>query len=415
VTGARQWLLLPALLCWASAAQALPGAPPGGDGDGGQPGEMRQRADDAYAVGRDALASGDALAAMAAFRAALREDPALVAALNGMGVALDRVGRFDLARPYYETALALEPAAADILYNFALSLSLQGLDEAARPLLTKAAGLGESVIRQNALALMARIDARRQRSAMVLAADLPAEAPASAPEAAARLVRVGQGEWMLDEAADAATESPAVLAAVPRWTAADEAALVAAEDALATAAETAQSPAASSAPAAAATKLAAVAAPTDPALSPGPAGSPAPTPPLQRRETALAGPVIADRRLLQLGSTGHLLWWEPRRHANQPWPLPLPRSSTPAPNRFATPFASDDHRLNAFAERMQGHGTDSIGRPRTAPAADRDRATLAALTAALATAPSATAAPSAPAAFASDDILLNAFAARLAG
>jgi hypothetical protein len=49
----------------------------------------------------------------------------------GMAACYDTMARFDLSRRYYESALAVSPADADVLQAFAASLELQGLAGAA--------------------------------------------------------------------------------------------------------------------------------------------------------------------------------------------------------------------------------------------------------------------------------------------
>lgn len=90
---------------------------------------------DAYQHGRSLLAAGDTAGAIAAFRAALLASPQSIDALNGLGVAYDRIGRYDLSRSWYDTALAIDPKAVLVLNNLGYSLYLQGNYAAAIPLL----------------------------------------------------------------------------------------------------------------------------------------------------------------------------------------------------------------------------------------------------------------------------------------
>lgn len=79
------------------------------------------------------FALGNVALALQGFRAAYREDPANVDALNGMAACYDKMGRFDLSRGYYEQALALAPHDRRLYANLATSLDLQGrAEEAAR-------------------------------------------------------------------------------------------------------------------------------------------------------------------------------------------------------------------------------------------------------------------------------------------
>jgi len=79
------------------------------------------------AEARGQLALGNVALALESFRKAWREDPNSTDALLGMGTCYDRMGRFDLSRRNYESALALAPADIELLGAFAASLQLQGL------------------------------------------------------------------------------------------------------------------------------------------------------------------------------------------------------------------------------------------------------------------------------------------------
>lgn len=219
---AGYWALVaPAALGWAGAEAAVaaiplqtPGAIP--VNAGAEPADAAGAADatGAYAKGRSLLAKGDPVKALEWFRIALREDPGSIEALNAMGVALDRVGRFDLARPYYETALALRPEAPDLLHNYGLSLSLQGRDAAAIPILRKAANLADSAVRASSLALLKRIEARHKPLGETMLAASGRTSPSrttedsGTPDGRAVLVRIGKGEVQLasSEAPTAQTE-----------------------------------------------------------------------------------------------------------------------------------------------------------------------------------------------------------------
>ena len=89
--------------------------------------------------GRLALTGNNPAQAISAFHIALAQAPQSVAALNGLAVAYDRLGRSDLARQHFEMALALEPDAADIAYNLGLALGRAGQDRNAIPHLQRAA------------------------------------------------------------------------------------------------------------------------------------------------------------------------------------------------------------------------------------------------------------------------------------
>ncbi|MFN3591514.1 MAG: tetratricopeptide repeat protein [Thermaurantiacus sp.] len=196
---------LSALALWVfgpGAAAAVAPVPPAGGLS--EPSEALQRAEAAYAAGRAQLQSGNALRAMELFRAALRDNPGSIDALNGLGVALDRVGRFDLSRPQYETALALDPNSPETLHNFGLSMYLQGNHDRALPMLRKAASLANGAVRASSLALLGRMDGgQRPISPEMQAAGLgprPEAAPQArqSPDERARLVGTSSimlGEW----------------------------------------------------------------------------------------------------------------------------------------------------------------------------------------------------------------------------
>ncbi|MCL6741404.1 LytR C-terminal domain-containing protein [Sphingomonas sp. RB56-2] len=94
---------------------------------GSQPANFR------VAEGASQLALGNVGLAVEAFRKALREEPDSVPALIGLATCYDRMGRGDLSRRYYESALAVDPANTEVYSLFAQSLDSQGQrDEAAR-------------------------------------------------------------------------------------------------------------------------------------------------------------------------------------------------------------------------------------------------------------------------------------------
>ena len=83
------------------------------------------------AEARGQLAIGNVALALEAFRIAYRENPNSTDALIGMATCYDQMGRYDLSRRNYETALAIAPSDVQILGALASSLQLQGrTDEA---------------------------------------------------------------------------------------------------------------------------------------------------------------------------------------------------------------------------------------------------------------------------------------------
>ncbi|MFQ5772989.1 MAG: tetratricopeptide repeat protein [Kiloniellaceae bacterium] len=88
--------------------------------------EGQIRAEDTpYEGGKRHLAAGRLGLAANDFREALDEDPGSIEALNGLGVAYDRMGRHDQAVRAYARALALDPGSAQTLNNMGYSYLLQ--------------------------------------------------------------------------------------------------------------------------------------------------------------------------------------------------------------------------------------------------------------------------------------------------
>ncbi len=88
--------------------------------------EIKRAVPERIAEARGQLALNNVALALTSFRIAAREDPDSIDALAGIADCYDRMGRFDLSRRYYESALALAPADTQLLTAFAASLQLQG-------------------------------------------------------------------------------------------------------------------------------------------------------------------------------------------------------------------------------------------------------------------------------------------------
>lgn len=138
--------------------------------------------------GRALLMAGNPAQALSAFQVALAQAPQSVAALNGIAIAYDRLGRSDLARQHFAMALALEPDAADIAHNLGLALVRAGQDREAIPHLQRAAAGRD-----------ARVAAAARRSLTGIAARLAMPPPAAAAvvTAGARIDMAGSGEAVL--------------------------------------------------------------------------------------------------------------------------------------------------------------------------------------------------------------------------
>ena len=73
------------------------------------------------AEARGQLALGNVALALESFRIAAREDPNSIDAFSGIALCYDQMGRYDLSRRNYETALALAPGNLELLSAFAAS------------------------------------------------------------------------------------------------------------------------------------------------------------------------------------------------------------------------------------------------------------------------------------------------------
>lgn len=146
---------------------------------------------DVPAAGKDALARGDLLfsrgehaLALDAYRRAMRQDPNDAHALNGVAISYAAIGRHDLARDYFELALARAPMDERIHRNFARSLAAQGLRGEANALLAEIGqGVTPGSTRRPTLAQLAAVG------------DKPAALAASS--AGLELERVSMGEVRL--------------------------------------------------------------------------------------------------------------------------------------------------------------------------------------------------------------------------
>lgn len=101
--------------------------------------------DEAYAEAKLQLERGNIGLAVDGFRKAVRRSPDSVDAMNGLAVAYDRLGRFDLSRRFYELALAADPANPKVRHNLVVSLRLQGRNQEAAALQAETTGKSVAV------------------------------------------------------------------------------------------------------------------------------------------------------------------------------------------------------------------------------------------------------------------------------
>ncbi len=146
---------------------------------------------DMYQTGRALLAIGDVTGAMAAFRQALLDSPQSVDALNGLGVCYDRLGRYDISRGYYDSALAIEPNSALVLNNFGYSLYLQAQYAAAIPVLQRAAQANDPAVVAASQRVLAMVASQMRETAAQTSAS-QAIAEVAAPRARIELTSSGE-------------------------------------------------------------------------------------------------------------------------------------------------------------------------------------------------------------------------------
>lgn len=232
---------------------------------------------DALAEGRALLIGNNPAQALSAFQVALAQAPQSVAALNGIGIAYDRLGRSDLARQHFEMALALEPDAADIAHNLGLALERAGALRAAIPHLQRAAAAGDARVAAAARRTLARIADRLAAEAITPAA--PAAPIMAAPGPRIDIASSGEAVLVLPPGIPARSAAPVRMAA-----------------ATAAPAVPAPAPALPVAPAVAA-RLGEAAALTIPISLPEPAPEPLPEQPAQAPATIRPESPVPPRRL----------------------------------------------------------------------------------------------------------------------
>lgn len=341
-------------------------------------------AEAARAHGKSLLAQNKLPEALQSFRQALLQDPDSAEALNGMAVCYDRLGRFEDSRTHYEMALGIDPTSPVLLNNYGLSLFLQGKGEEAVRFLSLAAASGDPLVQAASLRTLARIEQQRRPNAAV---SNPARMDDGAGEA--RIVRTSAHEQRLvldtpakgrqQQATAAAPETAIATAAIgaltrreETWIAAVEMAAIANEHAVIEAARAEAMAAAEAAaieralPAAMReTQLESASLQMDAAAAiPHSIAFEAP-----RQSEWLANQLLDigpssqpderrgyDRQQAHLAllATGLVV---PRPALRQQAPAATDPAAGPGVRKreFAHPFASDNSRLNDFAERLHGH------------------------------------------------------------
>jgi Tfp pilus assembly protein PilF len=160
---------------------------------------------DPYADGKRHLAEGNYELAAQRFGQALAQNGRALDALNGLGVAYSRLGRFDSAGTQFERALQIDPTDAATLNNYGWTLIEQGRLREARPFLELA--------RRHATEAEARVIAANleklqhaQRPALLDA--LEGQSAAQASRGPHQLIRMADNAYLLETGADSTQPAP---------------------------------------------------------------------------------------------------------------------------------------------------------------------------------------------------------------
>jgi tetratricopeptide (TPR) repeat protein len=198
-------ILLVVVICLLAAACARAPAPrPLANGFGAEGGVAEP-----YADGKRHLAAGNDELAAQRFGQALAHDGRSLDALNGLGVAYTRLGRFDGAETQFERALQIDPTNAATLNNYGWSLIEQGRLREARAFLELARAHGTDA---EAPTIAANLEKLQQAQPPALLGALQAGSASRTQGGPHRLIRVADNAYVLETAADA-TEPPAPLRA----------------------------------------------------------------------------------------------------------------------------------------------------------------------------------------------------------
>jgi Tetratricopeptide repeat len=160
---------------------------------------------DPYADGKRHLAEGNYELAVQRFGQALAHDGRSLDALNGLGVAYTRLGRFDSAETQFERALQIEPTNAATMNNYGWSLIEQGRLREARAFL-ELARRHSTEAEAPVIAANLRNLGHARPSALLDALE-EGSAPQTPPRAH-RLIRVNDNAYVLETTAEPAAAPP---------------------------------------------------------------------------------------------------------------------------------------------------------------------------------------------------------------
>jgi Tetratricopeptide repeat len=147
---------------------------------------------DPYADGKRHLAEGNDELAAQRFGQALAQDGRTLDALNGLGVAYTRLGRFDSAGTQFERALQIDPTDAATLNNYGWTLEL------ARRHATEA----------EARVIAANLEKLQHAQPPALLGALEAGPAAQISHGPHQLIRMADNAYLLETGAEAEEEAP---------------------------------------------------------------------------------------------------------------------------------------------------------------------------------------------------------------
>ena len=161
-----------------------------------------------YEDGKLHLAAGRYGLAIDRFGRALARDRGSLDALNGLAIAYTRLGRFDVARAYFDRAREIEAFSAPTLNNYGRALIEQGRLQEAGPFLQ----LARARASQTELTVVAaNVESIRRARPSALVAALRGDLPKAATEGR-RLIRLASNRYRL-ETPEPSSEAPSIIAA----------------------------------------------------------------------------------------------------------------------------------------------------------------------------------------------------------
>ena len=160
---------------------------------------------DPYADGKRHLAEGNDELAAQRFGQALAQDGRTLDALNGLGVAYTRLGRFDSAGTQFERALQIEPTDAATLNNYGWTLIEQGRLREARAFLELAR---RHATEAEARVIAANLEKLQHAQPPALLGALEAGPAAQISHGPHQLIRMADNAYLLETGAEAEEEAP---------------------------------------------------------------------------------------------------------------------------------------------------------------------------------------------------------------